>query len=238
MKSTSAVLFDLDGTLADTAPDLADALNATLRAYGRDPLPFEAIRPAVSHGGIALVRLGFGLEPEDPGFEERRRHLLRHYRENLCRRTRLFPGMEEVLRALGARDVPWGVVTNKPAWLTEPLLQQLPLPTPPGCVVSGDSCPERKPHPMPLLHACRTLGCDPGRAFYVGDAERDMQAGKAAGMRTVCALFGYLRPEDRPRDWPADHWVQHPGELLGLLAAPTGEAASSGAAPAVLRGNG
>ncbi len=238
MKSAPAVLFDLDGTLADTAPDLADALNATLRAYGRDPLPFEAIRPVVSHGGIALVRLGFGLEPEDPGFEERRQHLLQHYRENLCRRTRLFPGMEAVLRKLGARRIPWGVVTNKPAWLTDPLLRQLPLPSPPACVVSGDSCPERKPHPMPLLHACDILGCAPGQTFYVGDAERDMQAGKAAGMTTVCALFGYFQPHDEPRRWPADHYIEHPEELLELLADPADETTSSPAAPAALGGNG
>ncbi len=217
MKAASAVLFDLDGTLADTAPDLADALNATLRAYGLDPLPFEAIRPHVSHGGIALVRLGFGMAPDEPGFEERRQYLLEHYRANICRRTHPFPGMEEVIKVLATRGIPWGVVTNKPSWLTEPLLHQLPLPATPGCVVSGDTCPERKPHPMPLLHACETLACDPTTTLYVGDAERDIQAGRAAGMVTVCALFGYLGADDQPRRWPADHFIKHPKELLQLM---------------------
>ena len=239
MIAPDAILFDLDGTLADTAPDLADALNATLQAFGHPPLPFEAIRPVVSHGGIALVRLGFGMEPDHPGFEERRQYLLQRYRENICRRTRLFPGMDEVLANLADHRIPWGVVTNKPAWLTEPLLRELPLPVPPDCVVSGATCPERKPHPMPLLHACETLGCNPGRAFYVGDAERDMQAGKAAGMVTVCALFGYLRPEDHPREWPADHYVENPGELLELLPTPADETDTSPPAfAAIHRGNG
>jgi len=215
-QTPQAVLFDLDGTLADTAPDLAHALNATLEAFGRAPLSFEAIRPVVSHGGIALIRLGFGLEPDQPGFEERRQHLLRVYQENICRRTRLFPGMDAVLGELAARGIPWGIVTNKPSWLTDPLLERLPLPAPPACSVSGDTCPERKPHPMPLLHACELVGAEPAATLYVGDAERDMEAGRAAGMTTVCALFGYLLPEDEPRRWPADHYIETPSGLLEL----------------------
>ena len=218
MNTIRAVLFDLDGTLADTAPDLAFALNETLEAFGREPLPFEAIRPVVSHGGIALIRLGFGMEPDQPGFEERRQHLLKVYLENICRETRLFPGMERVLEGLAERCIPWGIVTNKPAWLTDPLLKYLPLPVPPACAVSGDTCPERKPHPMPLLHACALIGADPDASLYVGDAERDMEAGKAAQMTTVCALFGYLLPDDNPRQWPADHYIETPPALLDLLA--------------------
>ena len=212
-----AVLFDLDGTLADTAPDLAFALNETLRVHGRDPLPFDAIRPVVSHGGIALIRLGFSMDPEQEGFEERRQHLLKIYLQNICRQTRLFPGMEAVLDELAQRGIPWGIVTNKPAWLTDPLLENLPLPVPPACTVSGDTCPERKPHPMPLLHACGQIGIPPERCFYVGDAARDMEAGKAAGMTTVCALFGYLLPDDDPHRWPADHWIEKPEDLLDLV---------------------
>ena len=214
---TQAVLFDLDGTLADTAPDLAFALNETLRAFGGEPLPFESIRPVVSHGGIALIRLGFGLEPEQPGFEERRQYLLKIYLENICRQTRLFPGMERVLETLAERGIPWGIVTNKPAWLTDPLMERLPLPSPPACCVSGDTCPERKPHPMPLLHACKLIGSEPATSLYVGDAERDMQAGRAAGMVTVCALFGYLLAGDEPEQWPADHFIEEPDDLLKLL---------------------
>ncbi len=227
MPAPGAVFFDLDGTLADTAPDLAFALNETLKAFGRDPLPFAAIRPVVSHGGIALIRLGFGMEPEQPGFEEKRQHLLGVYQENICRETRLFPGMETVLEELAKHGIPWGIVTNKPAWLTDPLLQALPLPSPPTCSVSGDTCPERKPHPMPLLHACKLAGAEPATSLYVGDAERDMQAGRAAGMTTVCALFGYLLPDDDPRRWPADHYIEEPGELLGLLEGPDHDKDSS-----------
>lgn len=212
-----AVLFDLDGTLADTAPDLAYALNETLRHFGRDPLPFEAIRPVVSHGGIALIRLGFDLEPDDAEFEPRRRHLLEVYRDNLCRGTRLFDGMEAVLRELEYRTLPWGVVTNKPSWLTDPLLQAMGLTERAGTIVSGDTCAERKPHPMPIEYACRQLQVAPGRTLYVGDAGRDIQAGRAAGTRTAAALFGYLLPDDDPRDWPADHWLDRPGQLLDLL---------------------
>ncbi|HIE54929.1 MAG TPA: HAD family hydrolase [Chromatiaceae bacterium] len=213
---TRAVLFDLDGTLADTAPDLAFALNQTLAAFGQPPLPFETIRPVVSHGGMALIRLGFGLEPDAPGFEERRQYLLRIYLDNICRDTRLFPGMEQVLEQLARQRIPWGIVTNKPAWLTEPLLERLPMPVQPSCTVSGDTCPERKPHPMPLLHACKLIGSRPEHSLYVGDAERDMTAGKAAGMTTVCACFGYLLPEDRPETWPADVRIEAPEALLRL----------------------
>ena len=237
MSAIETVLFDLDGTLADTAPDLAFALNETLKAFGRDPLPFDAIRPVVSHGGIALIRLGFGMEPEQPGFEERRQHLLKVYLDNICRETRLFPGMESVLEGLAGLGIPWGIVTNKPAWLTDPLLEHLPLPVPPACAVSGDTCPERKPHPMPLLHACALTGADPAASLYVGDAERDMEAGKAASMTTVCALFGYLLPEDDPLKWPADHYIDTPGALLSLPALATRDEGSDPATALGSRGS-
>ena len=212
-----AVLFDLDGTLADTAPDLAHALNRTLEHFGRPALPFEAIRPVVSHGGIALIRRGFGMEPEDRGFEERRQHLLDVYLNNICTHTRLFPGMEAVLTRLCARNIPWGIVTNKPSWLTDPLMAALPMPCGTGVVVSGDTLPQRKPHPAPLLHAAERLDTDPAHCLYVGDAERDIEAGRAAGMTTACALFGYLGEEDRPEDWGADLWLRQPGDLLAFL---------------------
>ena len=213
----AAVLFDLDGTLADTAPDLAYALNQTLQAHGRPALPFERIRPMVSHGGIALIRLGFGLEPEDPGFEDYRQHLLRVYQDNLCRETRLFDGMPEVLETLERRGIPWGVVTNKPAWLTDPLMSALGLTARTPAIVSGDTCAERKPHPQPLLHACRLLAADPSACWYVGDAGRDMQAARAAGCLAIGATFGYLCPEDPVDAWQADRLIDHPRALLQLL---------------------
>jgi phosphoglycolate phosphatase len=212
-----AVLFDLDGTLADTAPDLAFALNRTLQHFRRDVLPYEVIRPVVSHGGIALIRLGFGLAPDAPGFEERRQFLLDVYADNLCRETGLFPGMAAVLAGLEAQRIPWGVVTNKPAWLTDPLIVAMQLDRRAGCVVSGDTCARRKPHPDPILHACRLLHSDPCDTWYVGDAGRDMQAGKAAGCITIGALYGYLHPEDPPHTWQTDLTIDQPEQLLDLL---------------------
>ncbi len=212
-----AMLFDLDGTLADTAPDLAYALNRTLEHFGHAPLPYAKIRPVVSHGGVALTQLGFGIPPEAPGFEERRRFLLDVYAENLCRETALFAGMAEVLSGLEARAVRWGIVTNKPAWLTDPLMAAMRLDGRAGCIVSGDTCARRKPHPEPILHACALLGCDPRRAWYVGDAGRDMLAGKAAGCTTVGALYGYLHPADPPDAWQSDLMISDPGQLFELL---------------------
>ena len=211
------VLFDLDGTLADTAPDLANALNAVLMANGREPLPFEAIRPAVSHGGMALIQLGFNLEPDNPDFEPLRRQLLEHYAAHIADETQLFPGMENVLEALEADGRNWGVVTNKPGWLTEPLLDALGLLPRAACVVSGDTLPERKPDPAPLHHACRLAGSQTAECVYIGDAERDILAGRQAGMPTLVARFGYLGEDDRPETWGAHGMVDRPDEILHWL---------------------
>jgi len=214
------VLFDLDGTFADTAPDLAEALNHTLRVHGRAPLPFDAIRAVVSHGGAALIRLGFG-EPSDAvDHEPKRRTLLDFYQANICRHTRLFEGMHQVLEALEARAIPWGIVTNKPAWLTDPLMAALGMNSRAGSVVSGDTCANAKPHPEPILYACRQMGVPPERCLYVGDAARDIEAGRAAGATTVAALYGYLLPEDDVDAWCADACIRHPEELLALLGLP------------------
>ena len=216
-ETIKTVLFDLDGTLLDTAPDLAAALNAVLRANGREPLPFEAIRPVVSHGGRALIEPGFGLDPGHPEFEPLRRQLLDHYQAHIADRTRPFPGMEAVLETLEARGIDWGVVTNKPGWLTEPLLQKLGLLDRAACVVSGDTLAERKPHPAPLLHACELTGESPSRCLYVGDAQRDIEAGRNAGMPTLVALFGYFLAGDRPETWGADALIEHPAGILDWL---------------------
>ena len=217
LRKPDAVLFDLDGTLADTAQDLAYALNQTLLHYGQNALPYERIRPVVSHGGIALIRLGFGIEPESPGFEERRQFLLDVYKDNLCRETALFPGMATVLSGLESNRLPWGIVTNKPAWLTDPLIDAMQLGQRAGCVISGDTCARRKPHPQPILHACELLDCEPSRTWYVGDAGRDMEAGRAAGCVTVGALYGYLHPDDPPAAWQSDLNIDNPEQLLDLL---------------------
>jgi len=214
-----AVLFDLDGTLADTAPDLAYALNRTLAHYGEPQLPFEQIRPVVSHGGIALIKLGFRMQPEQEGFEERRQHLLQVYLDNLCRDTRLFEGMAEVLEHCERNAIAWGVVTNKPAWLTDPLMAQMQLSGRTPAIVSGDTCANRKPHPEPIEHACRLLRVPPQHCWYVGDAGRDMQAGRAAGCATIGATFGYIYPDDPIEHWDSDINIDHPLQLIELLAA-------------------
>jgi len=211
------VLFDLDGTLADTARDLACALNALLEEEGRAPLPFASIRPLVSHGSPALIRLGFGLAPTDTGYAELRARLLAHYARDLCRATRLFPGTAELLAALRERSIRWGIVTNKPAFLTEPLVKQLAPAHPPCCIVSGDTCANRKPHPEPMLLACKLARGNPEQCVYVGDAERDVRAGKDAGMHTLVALYGYIGENETPMQWGANGMIDAPGEILDWL---------------------
>ncbi len=213
------VLFDLDGTLLDTAPDLAFALNETLRKFGKPPLPFATIRPVVSHGGIALIKLGFGMNPDDEGYQPRREYLLDTYRNNIARETRPFDGMDELLSSLERQGLNWGVVTNKPGWLTEPLLQKLSLFDRAAVVVSGDTLNERKPHPAPMLFACERAGSQAQECLYVGDAKRDIEAGINAGMPTLVALFGYIGEEEDPHTWGADGLVETPEEILAWLTA-------------------
>jgi 2-phosphoglycolate phosphatase len=215
--SIRTVLFDLDGTLLDTAPDLADALNSVLVERQRDPLPYEKIRGVVSHGGMALIRLGFGIPQTDPDFEPLRQRLLDIYLANIANRTRPFPGITQLLDELERRGLNWGVVTNKPGRLTDPLLRQLALYDRAACVVSGDTLNERKPHPAPMLHACEQAGSQPAQCVYIGDAERDIEAGRHACMHTLVALFGYFTAEDRPLEWNADGCISHPLELLEWL---------------------
>ncbi|MET0087290.1 MAG: HAD-IA family hydrolase [Sedimenticola sp.] len=208
------VLFDLDGTFADTAPDLAFALNQTLIRHGRQPLPDAVIRPHVSHGGKALIRLGFGIEPEHPDFEIYRKDLLEIYRNNIHRETALFPGMDDVLNTLERHGIAWGIVTNKPSWLTDPLMQSMGLDDRAACIVSGDTTSNSKPHPEPILHACRIAGGEAAECLYIGDAERDIEAGRVAGTATLTALFGYIGEDDNPDNWGADGSVATPVEIL------------------------
>jgi 2-phosphoglycolate phosphatase len=211
------LLFDLDGTLVDTAPDLAATLNALRAEHGLAPLDFAVIRPHVSHGARAMVRVGFGIGEEDARFAALRERFLALYRERLMVHSRLFDGMEELLAALEMRGVQWGIVTNKPAWLTEPLAAGLGLAQRAACIISGDSTRNRKPHPEPLLHASALIGVAPAHCLYVGDARRDIEAGRAAGMKTLVALFGYLGTDDRPQEWDADGLIDHPLDILPWL---------------------
>ncbi len=211
-----AVLFDLDGTLLDTAHDLAAALNQLRAEQALAPLPFERIRNFVSHGSTALVRIAFP-DAGEARFLALRERLLEIYRTALAVHTVPFDGMLELLARLEREGLPWGVVTNKPAFLTEPLLEQLGLRGRAGVIVSGDTLPERKPHPRPLLHAALELGVSPAASVYVGDAERDVLAARAAGMRAIVACFGYIGPQESPRAWPADAWVGSPLEIYQWL---------------------
>lgn len=224
MRKHSALLLDLDGTLLDTAPDMGGALNLLLEENGLDPLPATVIRPVVSHGSARLVTLGFPAAAGDE-YERLRLRFLEIYSLNLSGSTRLFPGAEVLLAELERLGLPWGIVTNKPGWLTDPLLEALDLGRRAACVVSGDTLPERKPHPLPLLHAAREIGVPPGHCVYAGDAERDIQAGRAAGMTTVVAAYGYLSESDDPLAWQPSGVVNEPTQLLEWMDATTGRAA-------------
>lgn len=213
-RSAAAVFFDLDGTLLDTAPDLAFALNAVRAERGLAPLPYEHIRQRVSDGSYGLIEAGFGLGRADPGGETLRARLLEIYAANLARETRLFPGMDEVLRYLERHLVPWGIVTNKPGALTTPLVTAMGLHTRSCCVVSGDSLAVRKPHPQPLLHAAGLAGVDAATALYVGDAPRDVQAARAAGMAVLIVAFGYFGRDADPAGWEADAVIETPAQIL------------------------
>jgi phosphoglycolate phosphatase len=212
-----AVLFDLDGTLADTAPDLGYVLNLQRAARGLEIMPLTRLRPVVSQGARGLLRVGFGLTPQQQDYEAMRDEFLELYARNLCRETRLFDGMEEVLDALESLDRPWGIVTNKLHRYTEPLVEALGLHGRAGCVISGDTCARAKPHPDPLLEAARRLGIEATECVYVGDDERDMQAGRAASMLPVVALYGYLGEGTDPQSWDFHAAIQHPLDLLQLL---------------------
>lgn len=210
-----AVLFDLDGTLADTAPDLGHALNLQRERHGLPPLPQEIIRPYASHGTVGLFDIGFGLTPQDARFAPMREEYLALYTANLCLHTTLFPGMAELLATLETRNISWGVVTNKPARFTNPLLELLGLSKRAASIISGDTCTHPKPHPEPLLCAAREIGVAPQSCLYIGDAERDIEAARAAGMSALIADYGYLSAEDRPETWGANGRIDTP---LGILA--------------------
>lgn len=215
---TRMVLFDLDGTLVDTAQDLGRTLNEMRRRRGLAELSDQVLRAQASHGTRGLLKTGFGLDPGHPDFENLRQEFLALYERNLTTSSLPFPGMTEVLAALEERAIGWGVVTNKPARFTVPLLDYLGLRSRAACVVSGDTCPQPKPHPGALIHACRVAGVDPAHCLYVGDAQRDVQAATAAGMPSIVALYGYLSAEDRPQEWGASGFIERPADLLDYLA--------------------
>ncbi len=216
MTPNQAVLFDLDGTLADTAPDLAAALNRLRADQGLQPLALERVRPFASAGARGLVHVGFGIKPGDGEYASLREAFLEYYAERTCVETRLFPGIEELLEEFARRSIAWGVVTNKATRFTERILSALGLA--PACVVCGDTTPHLKPHAAPMLHAAEQLALPAKDCLYVGDDLRDIQAARAAGMRAVAVEWGYHHPEQGgPATWQADAVIAQPGDLIGLL---------------------
>ncbi len=214
-----AVFFDLDGTLADTAADLAAPVNAMRIERGLPPLPLEALRPYASMGARGLIGRSFGIERDDERFPSLRDEFLARYESAMLVHTRLFHGMHEVLDALEAGGIAWGVVSNKVERYVRPILDGLGLLSRAVAAVGGDTTPHAKPHPEPLLHAARAAAVAPDRCVYVGDDLRDVQAGRAAGMATVAAAYGYCGADSPPRTWGADRVIDAPIELLALFLA-------------------
>ena len=212
----SAVLFDLDGTLVDTAPDMVAVLQAMQSAHGVDPVPYDVGRAQVSNGALGLLRLAFPEHQIDFGVDLHIEYLDR-YAEQICDASRVFDGLETLLDQLDDAGCPWGVVTNKPENLTHPLLEALGLLSRSACTVGGDTLPVRKPDPAPLLHACDIAGVDADRSIYVGDAARDIEAGFRAGMATIAVGYGYITEGDDPREWGADIIAPDTEELTQIV---------------------
>ena len=212
-----AVLFDLDGTLADTAPDLGHALNQQRIARGLSAVPLELIRTEASAGARGLLGLGFNIAPGDSDYPDMREEFLDLYAARLCHDTQLFPGVSELLDQLDARKLPWGIVTNKPARFAKPLIHLLGLSQRAACLISGGDTTHSKPHPEPLLAASHALAVAPNTCIYLGDDMRDVEASLAAGMEPVIARYGYLGNGHPPESWGARYLIDPPHELLAYL---------------------
>ena len=215
--NVQAVLFDLDGTLADTSPDMTDALNILFSRYGKPQLEYDLVRKHTSRGSVALIELGFGQPLEDEFGTKLRDEFWELYAEMVCVKTKLFSGVPELLDALDQAEMPWGIVTNKPEILAEPLVQKLDIAFRAICMVSGDSLSRKKPSPDQLLHAATMLGIDERNCIYMGDDPRDVQAGKAANMMTAVAAYGYIQDNHDPKTWGGDILFNQPVELKKWL---------------------
>ncbi len=216
-KGVQAVLFDLDGTLIDSAPDLGAAADKMRLDRGLPSLPAAQYRPMAGAGSRGMLQIAFGMSPQDPVFDAIREEYFSNYERSMTHNTYAFDGVPDLLRALEQRPLLWGIVTNKSQRFTNPLTQSMPLLAGAGAVVSGDTTPHAKPHPAPLLEAARRLGIAPAACLYVGDDERDIVAGRAAGMRTVAATYGYLGSQLDTAVWQADAEIKSPMDLLQLL---------------------
>jgi phosphoglycolate phosphatase len=217
LKMPEAIFFDLDGTLADTAPDLGGALNRVRGEEGLEPVPLALLRPVVSQGVRGLLKVGFALHPEDAAYPALQERVLEHYEQGICRDTVLFPGISELLASLEASGLPWGIITNKRARYTEPLVHALQLKHRAVAVVSGDTAGVPKPAPEPMLHACRVASVNPENCWYVGDDLRDVQAAHAANMRAIAAVWGYLGDGAPPEQWQADALAHSPADIARVI---------------------
>ena len=211
------VFFDLDGTLADTAPDLVAAANLLRVARGLSPLPYEVLRPTASAGARGLIQGAFGYDNQHPQFEELRDEFLANYEKNICVHSKLFDGMNAFLQELEERQIPWGIVTNKVERFTHPLLKLMDLHQRSAAIVGGDTTPHSKPHPAPILKAAEICNINPSDCLYVGDDLRDIEAGRAAGMKTVAAAYGYCGCDEPVNAWGADYIIHHPSELRSIV---------------------
>lgn len=224
MNKQPGVLLDLDGTLIDTAPDLAGAANALRDERGMPPLPFEELRNQCSFGARGMLRAALGLEAGHGDYDSARQQFLERYRARLTAESRPFAGMRKALSTLADHGVVWGVVTNKVEAYALPLMDALAFEPRPACVIGGDSAGAPKPDPAPLFLGCKHAGLTPQNTVYVGDSDRDITAGHAAGMRTIGVRYGYFEPDEPLESWGADCWIAHPDELaatvLRLLAQP------------------
>jgi N-acetyl-D-muramate 6-phosphate phosphatase len=227
MPAPRAILFDLDGTLADTAPDLAAAVNWLRTERGLDPTPYSILRPTASAGARGMIGAAFGLAPGDDGYEELRLAWFDRYQSAMAVHSTLFEGIGGLLDGIAAAGMKWGIVTNKPARFTDPLVPQIGL-SHAGCIVSGDTTGFAKPHPAPLLEGARRLCIAPGQCWYVGDDQRDVEAGRAAGMITVACAWGYCGTID-PATWGADFLLDTPTDLLHTLRGLAGAAEATAA---------
>lgn len=211
------VFFDLDGTLADTAPDLVAAANLLRIARGLTPLPYEVLRPTASAGARGLIQGAFGYDNNHPQFEELRDEFLSNYEKNICVHSKLFEGMNELLHALEKNQIAWGIVTNKVERFTHPLLKLMELHERSDAIVGGDTTPHSKPHPAPILKAAEICQINPTECLYVGDDLRDIEAGRAAGMKTVAAAYGYCGCDEPVSAWGADYIIDHPSDLHAIV---------------------
>lgn len=214
-KPIHSVFFDLDGTLLDTAPDLVAALNKVFVNHGRPPLSLEAVLPAITQGSRAMLRCGLSLDQSERS--DIKQEFLHLYKQHIAHHTRYFDGMDSVLHYLDEKSLPWGVVTNKPTALAEPLLAHFKLHHRYRCLVAGDTLEKSKPDPAPLLHACQLADVDPQQALYIGDAESDVIAAHAAGMTAIIAGYGYLQKENQPHLWNAEGIITKPMDIIAFL---------------------